>query len=93
MKMKTKQELKDEGFIYIATNENGLELWARFTGWLDCIQFIDYKEGVYTGDIQVTTFGRLVLFEEMYRKMLQYPQVNQKGYLENMSEKWMDTSK
>lgn len=90
MKMKTKEQLKEDGFIYIATNAtNNIEVWAKFTGYEDCIQYIDYKEGVYTGDIQVTTFGKLTLFENMYKKMLQYPKVNQDGHIEKVSEKWL----
>ena len=86
----TKEELKEQGFIYISTNAiNDMEVWARFTGYEDCIQYIDYKEGTYTGDIQVTTFGRLCLFQNMYMKMLQYPKVNQNGYIEKTSEKWI----
>jgi len=93
MKLKTKQQLTEEGFIYIATNvENDLEIWARFTGYLDYIQYIHHKEEVLTGDIQVITFGRLALFEQMYHKMLQYPKVNQNGYIENISEKWLSDS-
>jgi len=90
MKLKTKQQLIEEGFIHISNNiANNMEVWARFTGYEDCIQYIDYKEGEYTGDIQVTTFGRLILFEKMYHKMMQYPKVNQNGYIEKVSEKWL----
>jgi len=90
MKLKTKEQLTEEGFVYISINAtNDMEVWARFTGYEDCIQYIDYKEGVYTGDIQTTTFGRLILFEQMYHKMMQYPKVNQNGYIEKVSEKWV----
>ena len=90
MKLKTKQQLTEEGFIHISTNvANNMEVWARFTGYEDCIQYIDYKEGEYTGDIQTTTFGRLILFEQMYHRMMQYPKVNQNGYIEKISEKWL----
>lgn len=90
MKLKTKEQLKEEGFIHIATNAvNDMEVWARFTGYEDYIQYIYYKEGQYTGDIEVISFGKLCLFENMYEKMLQYPKINQMGYLEKVSEKWM----
>lgn len=89
--MKTKNQLTEEGFIYISTNAaNNMEVWAKFTGYEDYIQYIDYKEGEYTGDIQVISFGRLCLFENMYHKMLQYPKVNQNGHIEKVSEKWME---
>ena len=90
MKLKTKEQLKEEGFIYIATNvENDLEIWAKFTGYEDCIQYINYKDGVRIGEIQTTTFGRLTLFQNMFIKMLQHPKVNQNGYIEKISEKWV----
>ena len=90
MKLKTKEQLTKEGFVYISINvANNMEVWARFTGYEDCIQYIDYKEGEYTGDIQTTTFGRLTLFQNMFMKILQYPIVNQNGYIEKVSEKWI----
>jgi len=90
MKLKTKEQLAEEGFIHISTNiVNDLEVWAKFTGYEDCIQYINYKDGVRIGEIQTTSFGRLILFEQMYHKMMQYPKVNQMGVLENISEKWM----
>ena len=93
MKLKTTEELKEEGFIYIATNvENDLEIWARFTGYLDCIQYVHHKEGILTGDIEVITFGQLTLLEQMYHKMLQYPKINQNGYIENIFQKWIPES-
>ena len=90
MKLKTKQELIDSGFIHITTNlVNGVEKWAKFTGYEDFIQQIDFKEGEYTGEIEVITFGKLGLYEKMFKKMMFYPKVNQNGYMEKLSEKWM----
>ncbi len=66
MKMKTKQELIDEGFTYISKNQNDMEVWAKFTGWHDCVQFINFKEGVYIGDIQTTTYNQLQLNSLMF---------------------------
>jgi len=90
MTLKTKEQLIEEGFIHISTNVvNGIECWARFTGYEDCIQYINYKDGARIGEIQLTSFGRLILFEQMYHKMMQYPKVNQNGYMEKVSEKWV----
>ena len=90
MKLKTKEQLTEEVFIHISTNVvNDLEVWARFTGYEDCIQYINYKDGIRIGEIQTTSFGRLILFEQMYHKMMQYPKVNQNGYIEKVSEKWL----
>jgi len=90
MKLKTNQELIDSGFIHIATNlVNQMESWAKFSGYEDTIQYIDQKEGVFTSDIQTISFGKLCLYEKMYRKMMFYPKVNQNGYMEKMSEKWL----
>ena len=40
----TKQELIEQGFKYIATQncEQKTEVWARFTGWEDAIQYWYY---------------------------------------------------
>jgi len=90
MKLKTKGQLAEEGFIHISTNVvNNIECWARFTGYEDCIQYINYKDGVRIGDIQLTSFGKLILFENMYHKMMQYPKFNQNEYAENLSEQWI----
>lgn len=37
----TKQELIEQGFKYIATQNcaQKTEVWARFTGWKDAIQY------------------------------------------------------
>jgi hypothetical protein len=70
MKLKTRQQLIDEGFKYITSNQNDMEIWAKFTGSDDCIQYVIFKEGEYNGDIQTITFGNLVLFEKMYKVML-----------------------
>jgi len=38
MKLKTKEQLTEEGFVHISTNvANNMEVWARFTGYEDCI--------------------------------------------------------
>jgi hypothetical protein len=90
MTLKTREQLKEEGFIYISTNaSNGIECWAKFTGYEDNIQFVDHKEGVFTGDIQVITFGRLCLYQEMYHKTMFYPKFNQNDILSKVSEKWI----
>jgi len=90
MKLKTTEELKEQGFIHISTKvTNNVEVWAKFTGHEDNIQYVYHKENIFTSDISVITFGSLILFEQMYHKMLQYPKVNQMGVLENISEKWV----
>ena len=60
----------DNEFKYIATNlSNGIEVWARFTGYNDCIQYIYKKDGEQIGDIMTTDFSRLVLEGTMLEKL------------------------
>ena len=69
MKLMTNQELKDSGYVYIAINQMGLEVWAKFSGYEDVVQYIDQKEGEYTSDIQTISFGKLCLFEMMLKTL------------------------
>jgi len=69
MTLKTNQELKDSGYVYIATNQTGLEVWAKFSGCEDTVQYIDQKEGIYTSSIQTISFGKLCMFEMMLKTL------------------------
>lgn len=70
-KIKTKKQLIEEGWIYVSVDKsNNIEVWAKPTGYKDYIQYIYFKENEYMGDIQVTSFGTLCLFEKMYKQML-----------------------
>lgn len=69
MKEKTNQELKSLGFEFIAKNQNGLEVWAKFSGYSDIVQYVDQKEGFYTSDVQTISFSQLCLFEIMLRTL------------------------
>ena len=71
MILKTKQELTEQGFILVAKNTtNEMEVWARFTGYADYIQYLDFKEDVYTGNVETISYGKLCLFEEMKKVLL-----------------------
>jgi len=69
MRTKTNQELKDSGCVYIATNQMGLEVWAKFSGYEDIVQYVDQKEGFYTSDVQTISFSQLCLFEIMLKTL------------------------
>lgn len=71
----TKQELIDQGFKYIATQncEQKTEVWARFTGLEDVVQYWYYfpkTDRTNPGNVNVISFaGQLSLFEIMADKM------------------------
>lgn len=71
----TKQELIEQGFKYIATQncEQKTEVWARFTGWEDAIQYWYYFPEIdqtNPGNVNVISFvSQLGLFEIMADKM------------------------
>lgn len=71
----TKQELIEQGFKYIATQNCGqkTEVWARFTGWEDAIQYWYYFPEIdqtNPGSVNVISFvSQLGLFEIMADKM------------------------
>lgn len=53
-------------FKHVTTNErNGIEIFARFTGYHDCIQYKFVKDGEQIGDIMVTTMSELLMKNEM----------------------------
>ena len=64
-----KQELVDNGFKYIATQncEAKTEMWARFSGYEDTIQYYLYspKEDMSISQIQTTSYLKLELFSKM----------------------------
>lgn len=71
----TKQELIEQGFKYIATQncEQKTEVWAKFTGCEDTIQYWYYFPEIdqtNPGSVNVISFvGQLGLFEIMADKM------------------------
>ena len=71
----TKQELIEQGFKYIATQNcaQKTEVWARFTGWEDAIQYWYYFPEIdqtNPGSVNVISFvSQLGLFEIMSDKM------------------------
>ena len=71
----TKQELIEQGFKYIATQncEQKTEVWARFTGWEDMIQYWYYFPEIdqtNLGSVNVISFvSQIGLFEIMADKM------------------------
>ena len=71
----TKQELIEQGFKYIATQNCGqkTEVWAGFTGWGDAIQYWYYFPEIdqtNPGSVNVISFvSQLGLFEIMADKM------------------------
>jgi len=56
----TKQELKSNGYKYISTQNCGqkTELWAKFTGYLDTIQYCYYLpfKDIAIAGIQTTSY-------------------------------------
>jgi Cu2+-containing amine oxidase len=94
MKLKTKQQLIDEGWKFIAINRKermNIEVYARFTGYQDIIQWIYHKEGTMTSDKQVVSYGELCLKEKML-KVMREDYMKQNIY-SNMTEKpdlWED---
>lgn len=70
----TKKELIEQGFKYIATQncEEKTEVWARFSGWEDAIQYYYYfPSGDMTSPIIMTIayVGQLDMFAQMRDKM------------------------
>ena len=71
----TKQELIEQGFKYIATQncEQKTEVWAKFTGWEDMIQYWYYfpdMDQTNPGNVNTISFvGQLGLFAIMQDKM------------------------
>lgn len=71
----TKQELIEQGFKYIATQncEQKTEVWARFTGWEDMIQYWYYfpkTDQTNPGNVNTISFvGQIGLFEIMADEM------------------------
>ena len=71
----TKQELIEQGFKYIATQncEQKTEVWAKFTGYEDMIQYWYYfpeTDQTNPGNVNTVSFvGQLGLFSIMQDKM------------------------
>lgn len=65
-----KQELKEKGFKYIATQncDSNIEVWARFSGWKDVIQYHYYypKENTTVNPAVMTiNYTQLQMFDYM----------------------------
>lgn len=57
-------------FKHVTTNtKNGIEIWSRFTGYHDCIQYKFVKNGEQIGDIMVTTMSELLMKNEMLNQL------------------------
>lgn len=71
----TKQELIEQGFKYIATQncEQKTEVWAKFSGWEDMIQYWYYfpeTDQTNPGNVNTVSFvGQLGLFSIIQDKM------------------------
>jgi len=68
--IKTRQQLLDEGFKCILVMsakhlKEPQEIWARFTGYKDTIQYVYHKEYVFTSSIQVISYGNLCMFKKL----------------------------
>ena len=63
----TKQELIEQGFKYIATQncEQKTEVWARFMGWEYAIDFISERS-----NIEKDTIKKVLELEEEYMKSI-----------------------
>jgi hypothetical protein len=70
----TKQELTNNGFKYISTHNCGqkTELWAKFTGYLDTIQYIYYLPNVdktIPNNANTTSYLQIDMFAQIRDKM------------------------
>ena len=64
--MKTVDKLMNNGFKLIAKENNGTEVYAKFTGYEDCIQYYYCKDGIVINNIpEIITYSRLLLYKEM----------------------------
>ena len=64
--MKTVDKLMNNGFKLIAKENNGTEVYAKFTGYEDCIQYYYCKDGIVINSIpEIITYSRLLLYKEM----------------------------
>ena len=68
-----KKELKKNGFKYIATQNNKakIEVWAKFSGWEDVIQYYLYfpEEDKTNMTLSTISYSQLSLFEIMHDKL------------------------
>ncbi len=64
-----RQELEERGFKFICKNQDNLEVWAKFTGFEDNIQWTYYREDIPICGIQTTDFNKINLFRNMFDKM------------------------
>lgn len=64
----TKSQLKEFGFKYICTqtNHSRTQVWAKFTGWKDSIQYYYYFPNIDdSSELQVISFQQLKIYEFM----------------------------
>lgn len=65
----TKKELLDSEFKYISTQNNDVktELWAKFSGWEDAIQYYYYfpEEDKTSPIVMTTSFMQIEMFSQM----------------------------
>lgn len=92
MNLKTKQQLIDEGFKFIAKNDkNDMEVWARFTKYQDNIQYLYFKENVCTTDVMVISYNQLQLMGFMNKIMSHYYlKENIQQYEEDVLSRWVN---
>lgn len=69
----TKQQLIDNGFKYITTQSNDykIEMWAKFSGYEDTIQYYYYypNEDATSPNIQTVSYLQLDMFAQMRDEM------------------------
>lgn len=68
-----KKELQEQGFKYIVTQncKSKTEIWARFSGWEDIIQYYYYfpNEDITNPAIMTINYTQLQMFELMNKTM------------------------
>ena len=62
--MKTVDKLMNNGFKLIAKENNGTEVYAKFTGYEDCIQYYYCKDGIVLNNTPETiSYSWALLFK------------------------------
>lgn len=81
-KMRTKQELIEQGFKFVTQNSTGVEICAKFTEYQDNIQYVTVTNGVEVC-MNVISYANLMMLEKIsigLRKDLLKKDIKPTGY-------------
>jgi len=74
--MRTKEGLIESGFNPMSENSNGMQVWAKFSGYEDTVKYVYYKEKYpiegtdrfieYVGEVQTVSLNTLMMFKDIF---------------------------